>query len=312
VIVRRLATRAAHWAAWRSGRTLRRIRRAGTARVLMLHAVGPGALPVAALERHLAWLRSGFDLVPLASIVEALESGRAFTGSEVALTFDDGLRCHAEVVAPLLAAHDVPATFFVCPGLVESGAWLWNQEARARLAGLDAGARTRWAARAGEPALGPEVEAAVAWLKTLASGRRDAALAALREATPAFERAAQDEAVNGPMSAEALRALDPARVAVGSHTLSHPILPTLDDATLEREVAEGRRRLEALTGRSADLFCYPNGAQDERVRACVGRHHRAAVTTEPGVVRAGTDPLRIPRVGVEDRVATSAWRMSRP
>jgi len=310
--VRRIAARVAHWVSWRSGRSVRRIRTPGTARVLMLHAVGPGALAPEALDRHLAWFRRHFEVVPLGAIVEALDSGRSLDGAEVALTFDDGLRCHAEVAAPLLASHDAPATFFVCPGLVESGAWLWNQEARARLVSLGAAARWRWAQDAGmEPAV-EGVEPAIAWLKSLAPATREAALSALREATPAFRPAASEESTRAPMSLAALRALDPARITIGSHTLHHPILPTLDDATLEREVGESRRRLEAWLGRPVEWFCYPNGAHDARVRACVARHHPAAVSTEPGVVRAGTDAMRIPRIGVEASVATSAWRMHRP
>jgi peptidoglycan/xylan/chitin deacetylase (PgdA/CDA1 family) len=88
---------------------------------------------------------------------------------------------------------------------------------------------------------------------------------------------------------------------LGSHTVSHPILTTTDDAQLRRELRESRARLEAELGRSVDLFCYPNGAFDERVRReTAGAGYSCAVTTEPGLNgRRGADPLALRRVPAE-------------
>ncbi len=301
-----------HALAWSSGFTLRRARAHPVARVLMLHAVGPGGLAAARLEALLRALTRHFQVRPLRELVAHAARGEPFTGREVALTFDDGQRCHAERVAPRLAAFGVSATFFVCPGLIESGRWIWNLEARARLRSLCAPARAEWLRALGAPAPEAGVEAAVAWLKTLGPPEREAALGRLAEATPAWRPTAAQADLLAPLTPAQVRGLDPRWIDVGSHTLTHPILPTLPAAALEAEVADSRRLLEAWLGRAVPHFCYPNGAQDARVRAVVARHYEAAVSTEPGALGPGTDPWRIPRVGVEARWATTAWRMVRP
>ena len=46
---------------------------------------------------------------------------------------------------------------------------------------------------------------------------------------------------------------------IGAHTISHPILARTDDVTAEFEIANGKRRLEEITGAPVHLFAYPNG-----------------------------------------------------
>jgi peptidoglycan/xylan/chitin deacetylase (PgdA/CDA1 family) len=61
--------------------------------------------------------RRGYRFIRLSEFVACLEEGRPPDRACV-LTFDDGTVDNLEVVAPLLAEFGVPATFFVCPGLL--------------------------------------------------------------------------------------------------------------------------------------------------------------------------------------------------
>jgi peptidoglycan/xylan/chitin deacetylase (PgdA/CDA1 family) len=62
-----------------------------------------------AFRRHVAWLASGaVKVVPLDVLMTLPPTDHA-----VALTFDDGFTSFAEVAAPLLARHKLPATVFV-------------------------------------------------------------------------------------------------------------------------------------------------------------------------------------------------------
>jgi peptidoglycan/xylan/chitin deacetylase (PgdA/CDA1 family) len=276
----------------------------------MLHGVGPGALPLPALERLLAWIRRHQEPVTLDEIARRLADPARITGREIALTFDDGLANNARLAAPRLARLRVPATFFVCPERIATGRWLWNHEARARLRRLAPDARRGLARELGAPAgSGDDL---VAWMKGLGRAPREQAEEALRAATPDFVPDAEEREAFDMMRPEELAALDATWIAVGSHTRTHPILTTLDDADIDQEVGVARRELEALCGRPTPWFCYPNGAQDARVRALVGRHHDRAVTTEPGVVRPGADPVGLPRIGASPSLAETTWRMHRP
>ena len=55
------------------------------------------------------------------------------------------------------------------------------------------------------------------------------------------------------------RAMASAGVELGSHTVHHPILSTLDDGTLAEELAASKKRIEAEIGQDCYAFAYPNG-----------------------------------------------------
>jgi peptidoglycan/xylan/chitin deacetylase (PgdA/CDA1 family) len=85
-------------------------------------------------------------------------------------------------------------------------------------------------------------------------------------------------------------------VCVGSHGLGHVRLTDLDDDTLEAELRGSRRALERWSGTAVELFAYPFGAFDERVRAAAARHYAAAFTTQLAPVPARPDLHGVPRV----------------
>src|SRR5438874_8549904 len=122
---------------------------------------GTPAADAAARERQLRVLSLGFPIVPLEDVV----SGRGRNGrARIALTFDDGMRSNVAVAYPILRKLGLSATFFVCPGLIERGAWLWNHEARARLRKLGPQALLELTNAVGGPSA---VEPFVEWMKTL-------------------------------------------------------------------------------------------------------------------------------------------------
>ena len=65
-----------------------------------------------------------------------------------------------------------------------------------------------------------------------------------------------------------LRELEAAGWNLGGHTRTHPRLNTLDDQTLQTEIAGGKAELEELLGHSVSTFAYPFGINDQRIRAC--------------------------------------------
>lgn len=282
-------------------------------RVLMLHGVGAGGLSVASLRRLLTWVTRHAEPVSLDEVGRRLADPDRITGREIALTFDDGLLNNARLAAPALLAAQVPATFFVCPDLIVEGRWLWNHEARARLKRLDVAARLAWAAGLGLPAAaGADIEVAIERMKTLGLASRGRAEEALRKATPGFAPTSDERAAHDMMGVDDLRKLAQAGIDIGSHTRTHPILPTLEPSQIEAEVAGARSELERLLDRPVPRFCYPNGGEDERVREVVRRHHDLAVTTEPGVVRPGSDRVGLSRIGTVDSLAETTWRLHRP
>jgi len=94
-----------------------------------------------------------------------------------------------------------------------------------------------------------------------------------------------------------LRALSQRGIEIGSHAVSHPHLPRLDDAELDRELLESRTHIEDELGRPCRYLAYPFGDVDERVRAATRRAGYVAAFALPGPVRP-SDLYELPRVGI--------------
>ena len=273
------------------------------ARILLYH--GTPRRDAAAFERQLRWLKRRFQIVPLRTIVAAASNGGTL-GSKVALTFDDGLRSNVELAYPLLHRLAIPATFFICPGLVDRGRWLWTHEMRRRLARLGPQARRELAQEWQAP---QDTTQFVAWMKKLDSATRQRVESRVREATPDFIPTAAEREEFDLADWKELRKLDPAIVTIGSHTLTHPILPGTAPAELESEVRDSRRQLERGLERPIDTFAYPNGDLDPAADACVRKHYRAAVTTVNGWVKRGADAHQLPRLAAPTSVLKLARRI---
>jgi peptidoglycan/xylan/chitin deacetylase (PgdA/CDA1 family) len=71
------------------------------------------------------------------------------------------------------------------------------------------------------------------------------------------------------MSVEQLRQLSPELVTIGSHTMTHPLLPSLDRSQLQQELAGSRRKLEQILNREVNLLSFPYGGfNDTVVNSC--------------------------------------------
>lgn len=276
------------------------------ARILTVH--GTPRRQAAELQRQLQYIRREFRVVPLPLLVERLEDPKANVDDMVALTFDDGLRSNLDVAYPLLRSLGLPATFFVCPGLIEQGRWLWTHEARCRLRWMEPDDRERIACALGAPA---DVDAFVEWMKHLEIGARQAVEERVREATPEFVRSWSDHDDFDLANWDELRQLDAELITIGCHTMTHPILPSMGPEALEFEIAESRRLLEERLQRKADLFAYPNSDHNAEVRALVRANYRAAVSCGRQSIVPGVDLHLLPRLDLPRGALRLALTMHR-
>jgi peptidoglycan/xylan/chitin deacetylase (PgdA/CDA1 family) len=98
------------------------------------------------------------------------------------------------------------------------------------------------------------------------------------------------------MSWEDARELAAAGNELGSHSMTHPLLPQLDERALEYEIAESRRVIRERTGARVDSFCYPNGDHTARIVEITRRSgYENAVTALFGNNRRGADPFTLER-----------------
>jgi peptidoglycan/xylan/chitin deacetylase (PgdA/CDA1 family) len=280
-------------------------------------AVGPDHF-----EEHLTVLRRSRSPLPMSEFVTRLAQ-RTLPSDAVAVTFDDGYVDNLLHAKPRLASAAVPATLFVTTGaLGQRAEYWWDELARAillRVAALDcevtiAGERCRLAFPHAEDAAHggswrawqkPRTEREAAYLtvwerlRIAPADDRSTAMHTLRKILeppppnvndlPMSEREVTDVAADGLFE-------------IGGHTVSHPVLPTLDSAERRQEILQGKLACERLVHRPIAGFAYPHGAHDVSTRADVAECGFAwACSTESRAVSARNhDRYALPRLQVGD------------
>lgn len=88
-------------------------------------------------------------------------------------------------------------------------------------------------------------------------------------------------------------------VEMGAHTMTHPNLTEIDDATLRHEITACRDVIEEHTSARVRTFCYPRGKFDGRVKNAVREAgYDLACTTMEGCVSVDTHPFSLRRTFV--------------
>jgi peptidoglycan/xylan/chitin deacetylase (PgdA/CDA1 family) len=232
-------------------------------------------------ERQMRWLASHYTVVSVHEMVERMAAGASLR-SLAAVTFDDGYTGVFDLARPILAALGLPATVFLvadAPGR-PTGFW-WDQPEV--VSAIDDERRTNWL--------------------TALRGDGKAILAAVT----ADEARGLDHA-HRPADWGVIRASLGRGFELGVHSATHRSLPALTDDELEYEIGSSRAAIHAATGVWPEIFAYPYGLWDQRVRACVrAAGYRAALTLDAGLNRARSDPWSLRRVNVPARISDAAF-----
>jgi peptidoglycan/xylan/chitin deacetylase (PgdA/CDA1 family) len=85
------------------------------------------------------------------------------------------------------------------------------------------------------------------------------------------------------MTARQLLGLPSDLISVGSHTVTHPYLPELDELAARQELTESKSTLEQLLGREITSFSFPfGGFTDRLIQLASEAGYRTIFTTLPG------------------------------
>lgn len=244
---------------------------------LVFHAVGETdgdpsieidpPLAAARLDAFVRYLAARYELVHAASLPDAARSRQPGDPVPVALTFDDDLPSHADVVAPILARHGVVATAF----LTGSERAMWFQL-------LQVAIDAALVSPDSLPPLQPQLVRAALERRPRALHRLAAEIeslspADLQRVTRVLRRAGADAPV---LRLEQRRQLLSLGWEIGFHTRTHPRLTNLAAADLEAELSwapvyEGEPRPRSLA--------YPHGKAGRREAEAAARHGFSAAYT---------------------------------
>lgn len=247
------------------------------------------------LDGIVTFLTEHFDCGTLAAQHERYLNGERSERPLLALTFDDAQYDNHRYARPVLGRHRVKASFFAPVAAIERKEHLWHDRLGFAILAMLAQSQSsrerllRILETAGLPAQGSVslVQNAVQESKRLALDERLRLIDRLTEASgggqpPEYARI---------MTFEELAELAADGHEIGSHSMTHCMMPECDDSALDYELAESRHVLQARLGQPIESFCYPNGNCDDRTASAVARAgYRRAVTTKAG--RNGHDTNR--------------------
>lgn len=300
------------WMIRLGGSLLSRSGRAASLLVMIYHRVfverdallasEPSAADFSAQMRLLA---RNFQPLPLLEAVGRLRAG-TLPARAVCVTFDDGYANNCDVALPILREHGVPATVFVAPGFLNGGCMFNDiviEAMRAAPADFDLRdlgfGRYQLSDAASRMRAVSEVLSKAKYLEPEARGHTVRAI---------LGRSGAPLPTHLMMTDEQVRTLARAGIEIGAHTMNHPILASVDDATARKEILESKKRLEEITGAPVRSFAYPNGKPEQdykRVHVTMAREagFELALSTSWGAASASSDLFQIPRVAPWDVTA---------
>jgi peptidoglycan/xylan/chitin deacetylase (PgdA/CDA1 family) len=246
----------------------------------------------------------------------------------VAVTFDDGYADNFEEALPILKKHDIPALFFVIAGYLGSSQEFWWDEAERLLffsGGLNPRAAMPVILRRSYPIAENQVACPAGRLDSLQNGYASL----LRLLRPMDETGRKNllrqlrgvvEQDPGPRTThriltrpELQHLVHAETMDIGSHTMTHAHLGSMDIRLQRQEISDSRQTLEVLLGKSISAFAYPYGDPAsyglETIEEVTRAGFTVACTVAGGRPSSGSFPYRISRLPVVDMDASSFRRI---
>jgi peptidoglycan/xylan/chitin deacetylase (PgdA/CDA1 family) len=241
----------------------RHVHRKG-ARILMYHRFFPQYVNRA--EQQMAHLRRYYRVTSLTALGKLLKEGSPLPEKTVVVTVDDGYKDFYETAYPIFRKFGIPAILFLTTGYLDRKCWLWVdrvmyilQNTRKPVINIPISDSEPLRLKGG-PEHGPASAGVLKLaLKRLNFRTRDRMLLELEELAgvclpeqipPEYE----------PCTWDQIREMARNGIEFGAHTLTHPILSTIDDAAkLRAEMVESQRRIEEELQTPVRHFAYPNG-----------------------------------------------------
>jgi peptidoglycan/xylan/chitin deacetylase (PgdA/CDA1 family) len=254
--------------------------------------------------------RDGYAMLTVTEAVHRLTEGQGFPRRSVVFTMDDGYRGALEQSADLVQAYDCPLTVFVTTGFIDGNCWLWWDQIEYVCLGsgrtlIDVGwndSIVRLDLRDRRTTINTLLQTCE-WCKTLPDQDKWRFIRSLADAAE-VEIPARAPAQYAPLTWSEMRALEGKGITFGPHTVTHPILPKVDDRQAVWEIAESCARVRGELARPVEVFAYPNGAYGDReidVLARVGMlgavTTRSAYASSAQAAAASASRFEIPRFG---------------
>jgi peptidoglycan/xylan/chitin deacetylase (PgdA/CDA1 family) len=274
-------------------------------------------------ENQIRYLANKYRFISLKDYSDVLHGRRvSLPDYSIILTIDDGYEDNYILAYPILKKYSIPATIFITTNFISHKQWLFSDKLQFILKNSK---EPIFSFALGDTIHGFEVDTFEKWHKTqltifnfcrtLSEEDKGALVGKLVK----HLRVDVPEESNGdfrPLNWAQIREMNANGIEFGSHTCSHPILSSLTQEQIERELIDSRKEIEENTNSQAYSFCYPNGQptdfDDRAVDVLNKAGYECAVTTVPGHNQPGNaDPFLLRRIALgEADEAETARRLT--
>lgn len=221
-------------------------------------------------DRTLRILSSKYNIIPLQDYVRAKEAGTVdeLPPKSLIITMDDGHKSNYEL-KPLLERYDIPATIFLCSGIVDTNRHFW------------------WSHKTGN-------DYSLEDLKKIPNKER---LEILREFGFEQTKEFDDRQALSKNDIEDMKAM----VDFQSHTAFHPVLPNCTTSEAYKEISQSKKDLEEKYGLKIYALSYPNGDYSDREISIAKKEgYKCGVTVDVGFNSQDTDIFKLKRFSIRD------------
>ena len=280
-------------------------------RILTYHGISPLGVDPIEFEKQLKYISSHFECYWVSEIPKLLTNKKSKKPSLI-ITFDDGFKNHFIKAMPLLEKYNIKATFYIPIDLAENQSFLWNHEIRCLLMMIEEGDLPKEIGIIKDKQkkyfeIGRYIES----LKKLNINERSSIQNDLRKKLKNANFSDWMMNEYQLMTVEDVRKVSDL-IEIGSHTLTHPILTTISDELLVKEIQESRYKLEKITGKQILSFCYPNGIYSDKVLNVVEKNYPVAVSTREGFVYSSDNLMTLKRIPAGKNMEDFLLRLIRP
>ncbi len=230
-------------------------------------------------EKCIKWfLNNNYHFISDKELVDIIKNNNQFPRSAVIITVDDGWRENKYNIISVVDKFKIPLTIFATiEPIFENKSFWWSIVNKTK--------KTK------------ENKMSINSLKTIPNELRMNYVEKLKKEISYSREALTSE--------ELIEINENENIHIGSHTITHPILPMCDNLTSMYEIKESKMLLENKLKKEIAAFAYPNG--DFTERECnyleeTGYH--IAFTTQPNYIKKSNkiNIFQIPRFGVVDNL----------
>tara|TARA_R110000751_G_scaffold96296_1_gene187916 strand:+ start:161 stop:1147 length:987 start_codon:yes stop_codon:yes gene_type:complete len=210
------------------------------------------------LEKHLSFIKHNFEIIDQKHFIDLVNNGQVVNKKLAYITFDDGYLDNYELAFPILSAMNIPATFFVATGLIESKVIPWWDEIswhikQSNLNELRLPSWNKTIVLSGKT-INKGIQVVLSQFKSTPIPI-EAQLVELREITGLV----LSNYVSEFLSWENIAEMDSAGMTIGAHSHSHRIFSSLSAKELSHELSHAKMLLEDKLTSKVLSISYPVG-----------------------------------------------------